>query len=408
MFQYFITLLPFSFSVLFLAAYAMRRDKTETQRHILWLVATAVVYLFTDAMYVTEGYLDYHSYLIVDSVSHFVTPCLPLISFLVLYSFRHTTAEFRRFYWLCAVPIFYGTACLTVNLLAGFDNVVALLESMHEYKELLPQFSTPLLRTSLVLNVYLYYVFLSVEIIIVLAYIVYYLRRKRFGLCSLWRFVFNGGEATPLIIECWCMMAFSLLCFFRMGLGRFFWIDNPNISAVVSVLMAFIVYATCSIGLVSHMYEGTLHEMLHPLMLAPLHDADNMPLSSLPDDTAIPDEERLTDELIDMMEHKLLFRNPNLTIEDLALRLNVDRVVVTQIIDRHMGCSFREYASKLRVLHAKQYMTLHPFETQEKVALSCGFADASSFNKKFRQIEGLTPREWANQKKKQQKQMRAK
>lgn len=404
MFQYFITLLPFSFSVLYALTYATHRDKTETQRLILWHVAVNAVYLFSDAMYVIENALDYRAYLIADTLAHFVTPVLPVVGFLVLYSFRHTTSEFRRFYWLGVLATFYGTACLTVTLLAGFDNVVAFLESFYEHMSFEPQFDTPIFHTWFVLSVPCYYLLLTAEIVVVLAYVIYYLHRKRFGFGSLWRFLFNGGEATPLIVCCWSTIAFCLLCGLRMGLGRGFWMNHVNLSIVVSLCMAFIVYSFYSIGLVSHMYEGTLREMLHPLMLAPMHDADNMPLSSLPEDNVIPDEERLTDELIDIMENKLLFRNPNITIEDLALRLNVDRMVVTQIIDRHMGCSFRDYANKLRVLHAKQYMTLHPFETQEKVAQESGFADASSFNKKFRQIEGLTPREWSTQHKRQQKQ----
>lgn len=90
----------------------------------------------------------------------------------------------------------------------------------------------------------------------------------------------------------------------------------------------------------------------------------------------------------------MLYLNPDLTIEDVAAEINSNRVYVSQIVNQLMQMSFREYVQKLRVLHAERYMTLHPFETQDKVAQVSGFADASSFNRKFRQMEGLTPKEW--------------
>lgn len=403
MLQYFFTLLPFSFAILQLIAYFMHRDKTETQNLMVWLIATAAVYLFSDAMYVLPEVSNYRSFLIADIITHFVTPMLPFVLFLVIFSFRHPSSQYRKYYPLAAIATFYGTACLTVTLLAGFGNVADFYQSYAEHRTFLSDFDTPMFRLCIFLNVYLYYALLSVEMLLVLGYVIYYLRRKHFGLASLWRFVFKGGEATPLIIICWCSIAFSILAGTRMAFGRFFWMEHTNFSAVISILFAFLVYSYCSIGMVAHMYEGTLREMLHPLMLAPQHDADNNPLEAV-DDGAIPDEERITDELIDLMENKLFFRNPNITIEDVAMRLNVDRTVVVHIIERHMSGTFREYTNRLRVLHAERYMTLHPFETQEKVARESGFADAAAFNKKFRQINGCTPREWSNQQKRQAKQ----
>lgn len=399
MLQTFITLLPFSFAVLQLFAYMVRRDKTDTQRLIMWLNVSVIVYLFSDALLVHPALTDFRMFLIVDSLVHFIVPMIPLVIFLVLYSFRHPASDYRKFYPLAFIATFYGTACLTVTLLAGFDNVAGFLQSYYEHRTFVAEYDTTAFRMYLMLNVYFYYILCAVETLFVLGYIIYYLRRKRFGLASLWRFVMKGDEATPLIILCWCTMLFCLLVFIRMGVGRFYWVEHQNVSAIVSAFFAFDVYAFFSIGMVSHMYEGTLREMLHPLMLAAGSEDDGSPLGSLGGDEQSPDEERLAEELVDLMENRQLFRNPNLTIEDVALRLNTERAVVVRIIDRHMGSSFREYINKLRVYYAQRYMMLHPFDTQEKVALESGFPDAASFNKKFRQVENMTPREWTNQKK---------
>ena len=96
------------------------------------------------------------------------------------------------------------------------------------------------------------------------------------------------------------------------------------------------------------------------------------------------------------MEDKQLYKNPNLTIEDLALQLNTSPTLLNSILEKRMGCTFREYTNKLRLLHAQRYMVLHPNETQDRIAAACGFSDASSFSKKFRQLTNQTPREWLN------------
>lgn len=395
MLHHFITLLPFSFAFIYFIEYLVKKDKTETQNIFTWAICLSLLFLYADALYVTEGMVNFRIFVITDTFNHFITPLVPLAIFMMLYSYRHKREEYSRYYWLGTIAIFFGTACLSIMMIIGLDNTAAFLESYYNFRTILPEYDHSFYIIFWFLYIPCYYVLLAIELLIVTTYIIYYLRKKRFGIGSLIRFLFRGGEATPLILHCWISLVFFALVILRMGMGRFFWMEHPNMSACLSVVMASLIYAYGNIGLISHMYEGTLREMTHPLTVSPLVDGSNS--QEIPKERRIFEhEDEVTDQIIDLMEDKQLYKNPNLTIEDLALQLNTSPTLLNSILERRMSCTFREYTNKLRLLHAQRYMVLHPNETQDRIAAACGFSDASSFSKKFRQFTNQTPREWLN------------
>lgn len=393
MLHHFITLLPFSFAVVYMIEYVAKKDKTETQIFLLWMTILSTFFLFFDALYVTKGMSDMKVFVITDTVNHFITPVVPLIVFLMLYSYRHKREEYMKYLAACSIALFYGTACLSLTLVIGLDNVATFLESYYEHQTYLPEYDTFIYHFWVFLYMPFYYVMVGVELVLVIIYILYYLRKKRFGFVRLGEFLFKGSEATPLIIHCWISLAFFLVMFIRMGLGAFFWMQHPIASSCMSLMIAFLIYAYGNIGLISHMYEGTLREMLHPLSSPELYEG-KYAAEVLESNNMIEDEDDITDQIIELMEGQQLYKNPNLTIEDLANKMNITTVLLTAVLERRMGCTFREYTNKMRLLQAQRYMLLHPNETQERIASACGFTDASSFSKKFRQFTSQTPREW--------------
>ena len=111
---------------------------------------------------------------------------------------------------------------------------------------------------------------------------------------------------------------------------------------------------------------------------------------SLPEDA-----DKMLRSLKKLMEDDQLFLNPNLTIEDIASELGTNRVYISRVVNQLMHETFRDYVNRLRIRYAKQYMRQNPAHNQEAVATSCGYQDAASFNRKFHQLTGMTPREWA-------------
>lgn len=88
------------------------------------------------------------------------------------------------------------------------------------------------------------------------------------------------------------------------------------------------------------------------------------------------------------------YRDHNLTVESMARQLGVGKTMLSGMIHKTYGTSFRIILNDYRVDAAKKYMTEHPDARQAEVAFECGFKDNSSFNRKFKEKEGCTPLTW--------------
>ena len=102
------------------------------------------------------------------------------------------------------------------------------------------------------------------------------------------------------------------------------------------------------------------------------------------------------DELIqrieDIMNDGRLFRNPELTIRDVAKELATNRLYVSRAINTMYGFSFTSYINRKRIDYAIALMKEHPLMSLENVANESGFLSEKSFFRKFREVKGDSPR----------------
>lgn len=94
-----------------------------------------------------------------------------------------------------------------------------------------------------------------------------------------------------------------------------------------------------------------------------------------------------------LIESEKLFRNPRLTLADLAVKLEVHPNYVSQAINSYFGISFKEMINSLRVAEAKELLHDETNDrlTFEAIAEMAGFNSVSSFNASFKRIVGETP-----------------
>ncbi len=106
--------------------------------------------------------------------------------------------------------------------------------------------------------------------------------------------------------------------------------------------------------------------------------------------------ESLRRKLNDLMEQEHLYRDPELSLDALAARLEASKHHVSQVINEHLGVSFFEYVNQLRIEEAKQLLAettrsdLHVIEA----AYAVGFNNKVSFNMAFKKATGMTPTEF--------------
>lgn len=105
------------------------------------------------------------------------------------------------------------------------------------------------------------------------------------------------------------------------------------------------------------------------------------------------DEQNLRDAIEKWVSDKLYVKNDQ-TVEEIAYELGTTHTVLKWYFTNRMHTTFRTWRISLRIQEAKRLMR------EEKVAASVvhkmvGVADKSNFHKQFRQVTGVTPKEYA-------------
>jgi AraC-like DNA-binding protein len=108
-------------------------------------------------------------------------------------------------------------------------------------------------------------------------------------------------------------------------------------------------------------------------------------------------DEVLLQRLSNLMEVERVHRDPALTFAGFAARMGAPESDVRRLINQHLGWRhFRPFLNHYRLQDAKAALA-DPAQAQRKIlaiAFDAGFASLPSFNRSFREAEGLSPGEY--------------
>lgn len=91
------------------------------------------------------------------------------------------------------------------------------------------------------------------------------------------------------------------------------------------------------------------------------------------------------------------FRNPNLTLADVAESLGMARSTLIKSFSEEMHTTFLAYTNKCRLQYGRHLVMLNNGRfSMEHIALVAGFGSVRTFNKKYRDKYGELPRETRN------------
>jgi len=97
-------------------------------------------------------------------------------------------------------------------------------------------------------------------------------------------------------------------------------------------------------------------------------------------------------EIQQLMENKNFFLRPGLTISDLSTALGSNDKYISLSINKFARMNFNLYINTLRIQEAKKLLLGTSAESSiQDIAITCGFGNASSFIRVFKQVTGLTP-----------------
>jgi len=113
-----------------------------------------------------------------------------------------------------------------------------------------------------------------------------------------------------------------------------------------------------------------------------------------------PDVEKMVmPRLRKAIQEDRVYLNPNLTLQDLAVRLHVHRNYLSQIINVKYRMNFKDFLNQYRIEEAKKMLLSAEYDHKTVLAVvyDAGFNSKSVFNNAFKKFTGLTPSEFRNQ-----------
>ncbi len=104
-------------------------------------------------------------------------------------------------------------------------------------------------------------------------------------------------------------------------------------------------------------------------------------------------------QLVQCMRSEKLYKNPELTLAELAQHLEVHPNTLSQVINTREERNFFDYINGYRVEAFKQMAVLPESQkfTLLSLAFECGFNSKTSFNRNFKKATGLSPSEYLSQ-----------
>ena len=102
------------------------------------------------------------------------------------------------------------------------------------------------------------------------------------------------------------------------------------------------------------------------------------------------------DKITQLFETDNTYKNPNLTLSDIANLLNTNRNIISKVINQEFDMNFNDFVNKKR---AEAVILMlqngeHSNNTLLSIALDCGFNSKTTFNRAFKKHTSLTPKQY--------------
>ena len=188
------------------------------------------------------------------------------------------------------------------------------------------------------------------------------------------------------ILVSWAMIAVSM----RLDLD--YWQDWWD-----ELAQAALIYYLCIEG-----YAQTQPRKLHfepaKEMEKAIAEVSVLPNSSSGKTDKVTDDElaHWRSQIEKLMADEKPWLDPELSLPDLAQRLQTNASVLSAVVNRAFGKNFNDFVNEYRVEAVKRLLE-DPAASHLSllgIGLECGFNSKSTFNRAFRKVTGVAPSEW--------------
>lgn len=379
--------LPSIVCLLWFVSFALK-VKTTRQVLFMWIQCLNTFLFATYALYMTP-HEDYSCMIVMNSIN--IPLCLTLLPIVVVFSHMlHSDVKPKLWHLLLFLPaVILGTIANMSHYVLGMDNSERMAQ-LHDLGIVLSHYNTPLCQLHDFVVYDLFAICCLVFLLIVAIECVIVLRKEHYRPIHTLNFFIKNRKTTPTRAVAVLYLLQITFMLPLVVMGRPFMIEHGIMGALSMIAIAVVKHCTCHIVFYSEMNnQVSLYQLSH---LRPNVQQD-LTESTLPE-VATNKVDIVATRFADLMENERIYLDEDLTLSTLCDRMNMGRTTVSNMINNNYGMSFRDVVNLYRIKAVKEYLLAHPTATQEAVASECGFKNAPSLNRKFKEIEGTTPLVW--------------
>jgi len=109
-------------------------------------------------------------------------------------------------------------------------------------------------------------------------------------------------------------------------------------------------------------------------------------------------QSQIRDRLIELFDNQQIFKQRDLKITQVSLKLQTNRTYVSNLINTEFKCSFSEFVNNYRIAEAKKLLAepTHQNYSLDYISEVSGFGSIHSFIRIFKEREGITPGKFRN------------
>jgi AraC-like DNA-binding protein len=123
---------------------------------------------------------------------------------------------------------------------------------------------------------------------------------------------------------------------------------------------------------------------------------EEIPLEETFNATANPETEEWKIKISHLLEKERLYENPNLTLQDIARKLNTNQTVISKMVNQGFKMNFNDFINSYRIeaIIDQFKKEEHKKQTILGISIDCGFNSKTTFNRCFKKQTGLSPKEY--------------
>lgn len=388
---------PSIICLLFTLMLCFKHNKSRKLTALQLLLGTLTLFYFTCSIYAKPIHNLTH-FMIQDSISEGISIIVPGIMLVYLRLLDPQPKSNNRIlmYLVISVGIFMTLASLLFYGIMGAENAEKFILAANQTTGFPEEYKGERLYEAYTLiNFGLYYVIITIEILLLAGHIAVSMLHANLKYNHLIGFFKQKNSSKILAIQSFLILLVTILGAVRMILSikDYAFDEDQNLViavAILSVLNGIFAFFLGYVGFWSDYEEVSLTALLNPFaQIQP-----KMPTMGEELEMSEQSYQILKAKFDEMMHNDKAFLDPDLSIDSLSKKLESNRTYISKIVNVQYKTDFRNYINILRINHAKSLISEDPDASMEYIALKSGFKTLSQFSRKFKEIDGDTPRHW--------------